>query len=159
MLIRFSIENFRSIKNKINLDLIPSPSEEHIEDLINTGEESVELLSKVAVLYGANASGKSNILLGFGFMRFLLQSSHILSQNSKLNYQPFSFIEEKNMPTSFELYFILDGIRYLYGFSYDSEKILEEYLHFYPKGKSTIIFTRTNNEYDFGSVVVPKPAT
>ncbi len=151
MLIRFSIENFRSIKNKINLDLIPSPSEEHIEDLINTGEESVELLSKVAVLYGANASGKSNILLGFGFMRFLLQSSHILSQNSKLNYQPFSFIEEKNMPTSFELYFILDGIRYLYGFSYDSEKILEEYLHFYPKGKSTIIFTRTNNEYDFGS--------
>ena len=97
MLIRFSIENFRSIKNKINLDLIPSPSEEHIEDLINTGEESVELLSKVAVLYGANASGKSNILLGFGFMRFLLQSSHILSQNSKLNYQPFSFIEEKNI--------------------------------------------------------------
>ena len=73
MLIQFSVENFLSIKDKVVLSLLASKDNEHPEHLIMDGNKSY---LKSAVIYGANASGKSNVLNAFWFMVNYVLTSH-----------------------------------------------------------------------------------
>ena len=149
MLIQFSVENYLSIKNKVVLSLLASNDTEHQEHLISFGRKGNYL--KSAVIYGANASGKSNVLNAFWFVVNYVLTSHEKQLNKRTGRIPFKFDRmTPEQPSSFELIFTVHGIRYAYGFSATDTEITEEYLYFYPNGRQALIFERKNaNQYRF----------
>ena len=106
---------------------------------------------KSAAVYGANASGKSNLFKILTLVVLMLRSSNSVDINAKLPLIPFKLDKGSvNKPSEFEIKFILDETRYVYGFIADKDKIYDEYLYYYPNGRETKIFDRTNiNEYSY----------
>lgn len=148
MLIQFSVENYMSIKDKKVLSMLASKDKEHPECLI--AADSISCL-KSTVIYGANASGKSNVLNAFWFMVNYVLTSHNQQLHKSIGRNPFKF--DKKTPSkssSFEVIFITKGIRYVYGFAVNDKEVIEEYLYYYPNGRQAIIFERKNvKEYRF----------
>ena len=113
MLIQFSVENFLSIKEKVILSLLASKDNEHPNHLI--ADETNRYL-KSAVIYGANASGKSNVLNAFWLMVNYVLTSHNQQIHKAIDRSPFKFDPETpTRPSSFEVIFTTNGIRYAYG--------------------------------------------
>lgn len=140
MLIQFSVENYLSIKDKVVLSLLASRDNEHPEHLILDGNKNY---LKSAVIYGANASGKSNVLNAFWFMVNYVLTSHNQQVHKAIDRIPFKFDRETPArPSSFEVIFTANGIRYAYGFSVTDKAVVEEYLYYYPNGRQAIIFER-----------------
>ena len=140
MLIQFSVENYLSIKDKVVLSLLASRDNEHPEYLILDGNKNY---LKSAVIYGANASGKSNVLNAFWFMVNYVLTSHNQQVHKAIDRIPFKFDKETPArPSSFEVIFTANGIRYAYGFSVTDKAVVEEYLYYYPNGRQAIIFER-----------------
>ncbi|MGB9927154.1 MAG: AAA family ATPase [Methanosarcina sp.] len=109
-------------------------------------------LLKSAAIFGANSSGKSNLIKAVFFMHGLVATSHNFNINTEIKTSPYKLnTEYYKSPSSFEIKFIQEGITYKYGFSCDSKKIVDEYL-FYAKGKKEYkIFERTNTKkFSFG---------
>lgn len=152
MLVEISIENFRSIKKKVCFSLLASSDASNPRNLIQTEAlKQNEKLLRCAVIYGANASGKSNVLSAFDTLKYLVVSSGKNIAEDELPYQPFKLDPNYLLqPTKFEIVFIQKNIEYVYGVAFTKEKIIEEYLYYYPKGRKAIIFERNNtNEYKF----------
>ena len=127
MLIQFSVENYLSIKEKVTFSLLASNDKEHPGHLISSDKRANYL--KSAVIYGANASGKSNILNAFWFMVDYVLTSHERQLNKLTGRVPFKFSEQTFLdPSRFEVIFTVNGIRYDYGFSVTEKEITEEYL-------------------------------
>lgn len=149
MLIQFSVENFLSIKEKIVLSMLASNDTEHPEHLIPSDKKDNCL--KSAVIYGANASGKSNVLNAFWFVVNYVLNSHEKQLNKCTDRVPFRFDPATpTEPSRFEVIFAIKGIRYAYGFAATDKEIVEEYLIYYPNGRPARIFERKNvNEYRF----------
>ena len=148
MLVQFSVENFMSINEKVVFSMLASSDKELSENLI---EGKNEKYLKSAVIYGANASGKTNIFRAINAVILMIRNSNNMQPGMKLPINPFKF-DEKNItkPSSFEFIMVIDNIKYVYGFSADQDKIYEEYLYYYPNGRETKIFDRTNtNDYSF----------
>lgn len=98
---------------------------------------------KSAVIYGANASGKSNVLNAFWFMVNYVLTSHNQQLHKTIERSPFKFDRETpSRPSSFEVIFTTNGIRYAYGFSVTDKAVIEEYLYYYPNGRQALIFER-----------------
>ena len=126
MLIQFSVENYLSIKDKVVLSLLSSRDNEHPEHLIADGNKNY---LKSAVIYGANASGKSNVLNAFWFMVNYVLTSHNQQLHKTIARSPFKFDPETPArPSSFEVIFTTEGVRYAYGFSVTDKAVTEEYL-------------------------------
>lgn len=147
MLIEFSAKNYRSIKDKMTLSLLASPDTTRDEQLII--ENKNRILSVVAV-YGANASGKSNLLSAIQTMQDMVvgKGAQVL-KNKKLPYDCYMFTEKQELPTEFEIFFYYQGIRYNYGFSYNDKEVITEYLYYWPKGREAMIFSREKTNYTF----------
>ena len=144
MLIQFSVENFLSIKEKVVLSLLASKDNAHPNHLI--ADETKRYL-KSAVIYGANASGKSNVLNAFCFMANYVLTSHNQQIHKAIDRSPFKFDPETpTRPSSFEAIFTTKGIRYAYGFSVTDSAVTEEYLYYYPNGRKALIFERKNTK-------------
>lgn len=95
-------------------------------------------LLPVAVIYGANSSGKSNVLKAMAEMGHLVMTSSKMNPDESLHYEPFMLdTDSRNKPTSFEVQFLAGQARYRYGFSYDKQHIISEYLFVVPFGKHT----------------------
>lgn len=140
MLIQFSVENYLSIKDKVVLSLLASKDTEHSEHLIIDGNKNY---LKSSVIYGANASGKSNVLNAFWFMVNYVLTSHNQQVHKSIDRTPFKFDRETPArPSSFEVIFTANGIRYAYGFSVTDRAVAEEYLYYYPNGRQALIFER-----------------
>ena len=140
MLIQFSVENYLSIKDKVVLSLLASRDTEHPEHLILDGSKNH---LKSAVIYGANASGKSNVLNAFWFMTNYVLTSHNQQVHKGIERSPFKFNKETpTRPSSFEVIFTVNSIRYAYGFSVTDKAVIEEYLYYYPNGRQALIFER-----------------
>ena len=107
-------------------------------------------LLKMAVIYGPNASGKTNTLYAFDNLRRLVLSSHLFQKGNKMGHVPF-MLDEKwaDKPTEYEVSFIKNNIRYKYGLSYNNERVISEFLYYYPKGRRSIIFERNLNGKDW----------
>ncbi len=149
MLIEFSVENFMSIKDKITLSMLAGNNEEKENNVIKDNKN--RYLKSVSI-YGANASGKSNIFKAMTAAIVIIRRSSSRQINDKLlEIIPFKFDEESiNKPTKFQFIFSTNGTKYVYGFSADSNKIHEEYLYQYLSAKPSMIFERKNtNEYKF----------
>ena len=129
-----------SIKDKVVLSLLASRDSEHPEHLILDGNKNY---LKSAVIYGANASGKSNVLNAFWFMVNYVLTSHNQQVHKTIEGTPFKFDRETPArPSNFEVIFTANGIRYAYGFSVTEKAVAEEYLYYYPNGRQAIIFER-----------------
>ena len=144
MLIQFRAENFLSIKGSVVLSLLASKDNEHPEHLIVDGNKKH---LKSAVIYGANASGKSNVLNAFWFMVNYVLTSHNQQLHKTIERSPFKFDRETpSRPSSFEVIFTTNGIRYAYGFSVTDKAVIEEYLYYYPNGRQALIFERKDTK-------------
>ncbi len=151
MLLDFSVTNFRSIREEQTLSMLATSLKDYPENLftsINENDKKIKIL-KIAGIYGANASGKSNILNALKTnVEFITNSLDIKVAEKIKYYDPFQLdISYRDKPTKMEIEFINDdNIRYLYGYSYNEIKVLNEYLFYYPKGRKKILFERRENE-------------
>ncbi len=144
MLAEFRVENYRSFKDEQVLSLIASSDESKGKNSIEVGGHSI---LKTAVVYGANASGKSNLIKAMACMHNVICDSAGYKPSAKLPVEPFLFDEKmKSAPTTFEATFFMEGIRYQYGFSATTERIHREWLLAWPKGKEQKWFERDGNE-------------
>ena len=151
MLIEFSVKNFLSFKDKVTLSMEKGNGDENLENIITNN--NIELL-KTAAIYGANASGKSNVLKALTCAILMVRNSNLIPIGGKWNFiKPFLFDEDsKKMPSEFEFVFIADKIKYTYFFSADENKVYEESLDAYYTQKPTNIFTRKDtNIYEFNN--------
>ena len=100
---------------------------------------------KSAGIYGANASGKSNVLHAFWFMVNYVLTSHNQQLHKAIERSPFKFDRETpSRPSSFEVIFTTNGIRYAYGFSVTDKAVIEEYLYYYPMaGRHSFLSEKT----------------
>lgn len=149
MLIEFSVKNFLSFKNKITLSMEKGIGNENQDNVVSIGD--IDLL-KTAAIYGANASGKSNILKALTCSILMVRNSNLIPVGGKWNFiKPFLFDKtSKNKPSEFEFIFIENNIKYRYFFSADANRIYDEILDVYNSQKPSNIFTRIKtNNYEF----------
>lgn len=142
MLIRFRVENFRSIREEQELSMVASALTEHPETLVAAGS-GVQLL-RAAAVYGPNASGKSALFHALSFMRQAVVHSHrSWTPNGGVPRTPFALDQSSQTePSLFAVDVLVGGVRYEYGFTADSKRVHEEWLHAYPRGKKQAWFTR-----------------
>lgn len=160
MLIEFIVSNFRSIKAEQRFSLAKAKFKELGETNAFTVEAAnrFELLRSSAI-YGANASGKSNILKAISAMkRIVTQSASGLQRGDAIPVVPFLLSEESALaPTEFEVTFLVDGVRYQYGFSATTSQIYDEWLFAYPHGRPQRWFSRAwdqnaqQHQWEFGN--------
>lgn len=158
MLISFSMKNVLSFEDRAVLDMSAvNAYKEHPSNLIKIGEK--DQLIRVATIYGANASGKTNLCRGMhGFSMIIMQSNNNTdsSQKTAINkyYSPFVIKNKKNN-SEYEVIIIVDGDEYTYGFEYNSEAIVEEWLYKRSKdtGRQVIVFERDGDKITFGATV------
>ena len=151
MLIEFSVKNFMSFKNKVTLSMEKGTGDENLENVISSN--NIDLL-KTTAIYGANASGKSNLLRAFACAILMVRNSNLIPVGGKWNFiKPFLFdTESMGKPCEFEFVFIANNVKYRYFFSTDVNIIYEESLDAYYSQKPTNIFTRTKtNNYEFSN--------
>lgn len=144
MLVQFTVGNFLSFKNPVTLSLVASPIKEFRES--NTFEPCEELrLTKGAVVYGANASGKSNLLNAMRFMEIFVRHSVERSPEGSIPWvQRFRLSNETDAkPSFFEMVILLDGVLYRYGFEVSSTQVANEWLFRREKRKEEQLFLRT----------------
>lgn len=148
MILEFSVANFLSFKDKVTFSMLANATNGLDDNYIISNDRRV---LKTNAIYGANASGKTNLFKILTVVISMLRSSNIVNINAKLPIVPFKFDKNTiNKPSEFEIKFIVDDVRYVYGFIADANKIHEEYLYYYPNGRETKIFDRTNtNDYSF----------
>lgn len=150
MLIEFSVENYLSIKERITLSMVASKDQTHENNVIKDVNKGLNIL-KTAVIFGANASGKTNVLKAINFVFSFLDKSHTMQQGKKILVTPFKLDRACiDKPSSFEIIFKYEEIKYAYGFSATEEKVIDEYLYYYPNGRQSIIFERDEtSKYKF----------
>jgi AAA15 family ATPase/GTPase len=146
MLIGFTVENYRSFFGEASLSMVATSDKEYRAFNVISGEHG-DLLKNILV-YGANAGGKSNLISALYFMKKMITSSIDVQTAYIKSCRHFTFIETAaNIPTKFEISFVLDNAAYDYGFSILGEKINSEYL--YKKAKRrTLVFERTAPDYN-----------
>ena len=145
MLIQFTIENHRSIKDSVVVSFVAS-KDKSLEEYLLALDTKKSLLPSIAI-YGANAAGKSNVLHAMMTMQeMVVGDAAKASKGQTLPWEPFGGTKE---PTSFEIVFTYQNIRYAYGFSFDAKKIYTEYLYHWPNGREALIFFRENGVYEF----------
>lgn len=160
MLVEFRIKNYRSLRDEQVLSLVAA-KDKTLQDThtVATDLKAVPSLLKSAAIYGANASGKSNLIKGLQKMReLILESATHIQPGQKIAIQPFRLDDKSAIePTEFEVTFILDNVRYQYGFATTAERIVSEHLLVYKAFKPQKWFERYwdpksgKDEYEFGA--------
>ena len=126
MLLEFTVENYRSIYEKKTLTLEADKAlKECMSNLISQNKYTI---LRTIALYGANSSGKSNLISAMYTMAKCVLSSVRLNDNDELAYDPFLLLKNNTRPTMFEIIFLKDDFCYRYGFKYNLERIVEEWL-------------------------------
>ncbi|MFL6115823.1 MAG: AAA family ATPase [Catenulispora sp.] len=152
MLQSFRFANHQSFCDEQQLNLMPAYASDHpsLDD---------QLPVRIAGIFGANASGKSNALNALTFFQYLvLQSDREVEPGQGLQRTPFRLVRTiAEQPSRYVVDLLLNGERHTYGVTLDDERILEEWLVRYVrtdrydrKGRETTIFERTGDEYRWG---------
>lgn len=146
MLIEFSVGNYLSFKDTVTFSMVAAKIPENNDNFLNNIckiDEELSLL-KTAAIYGANASGKSNIATAIEFMKwFVLNSSKETQVTDTIPVETFRLsTETENKPSFFEIIFLLEGKIYRYGFEVDNQQVVSEWLFYTPKTKEIKLFER-----------------
>lgn len=152
MLLQFSVKNFRTFKEKATLSLVASNYDKDTrenENIYNDPKFNLRLL-KSAVIYGANASGKSKLFEALSFMKyFVVSSSKETQKGDKIDIEPFKLSSEtENSPTEFEVIFTHNDVMYRYGFEADKKNVISEWLYYKPKTKEVELFYRDGDSFE-----------
>lgn len=150
MLLNFRVANFRSINEMVVLSMVPSDIKNQMNVIHRTNPNATKnkeyygLTS--AAIYGANASGKSNIIKALSeFMSFIIHSSENKPNEAIKLYKPFRLNDQNiEKPSIFSIDLLVDDIKYKYYFEINNKNVLKEELNFYPKGLKVKIFERNN---------------
>jgi len=147
MLLEFRVKNFRSLRDECTLSLVASNDNTlAATNIIETGIKSLPEVVRTAAIYGANASGKSNLVRAMQLMRAVVVESASLQLGQTFAVQPFKLDPiSATEPTELEVTFLLKGVRYQYGFSFIPDRIISEWLFVYRTAKAQRWFLR---EYD-----------
>lgn len=142
MLRSFRLGNHRSFRSEQELLLMPSYDKE-------------QQVVPVAAVYGANASGKSNLIDGLRFMASAVQDSFARwDADGGVPRRPFRLDPAaRDEPSVFVVELVVDGVRYTYGFTVDDTRVLEEWLYSYPEKRRRILFERERDDLRFGTTV------
>lgn len=148
MLIEFKFSNYRSFRDETVLSMEATGLGTFKNCLIQ--EKSTKLLPGVAI-YGKNGGGKSNVIRAFWLaVQFIKNAQRTQHEKAEIPVMPFGLNDySKKQPTSFDFIYVLNGIKYWYGFSATKEKIISEYLYHAPKGQKALIFSRTGQDFSF----------
>lgn len=152
MLIQYSVINYKSIKDELCINFSAINQDMDEKKLLTDDGLSIPIYKCVG-LVGPNASGKTNIIDSLFFALKFINSTIQRKEKSRINVESFMLdAESREKGTSFEFIFFEDGVKYVYGFTINTEKILEEYLQAYYSRKPTTIFDRdaeNDEEYNF----------
>lgn len=143
MIHEIKIKNFLSFKDEVTFSF-EATKDTNLEDYYVREVAGLRLL-RLGVVYGANASGKSNLLNAFEFLKLFCMRR---TKDKKDLTEAIPFLLDKktsNKPSEFSISFILEGKRYLYSLVLDSNIVYLERLYIYPKTKPALIFKRTFN--------------
>ncbi len=152
MLLQFSVKNFKTFKEKATLSLVASGYDKDTRESDNVHHDvqfNLRLL-KSAVVYGANASGKSKLFEALMFMkRFVMTSSKESQIGDEIEVEPFLLNSEtENLPTEFEVVFVFKNVLYRYGFEADRKNVVSEWLYYKPNTKEIELFYRYGDKID-----------
>jgi hypothetical protein len=147
MLLRFGMENYRSIRDRQELSFLATRYNEDSAFPLTVAPTGELRVSTVAAVYGANASGKSNVLRALpAFSEIALKAVDSASRPGAgfaYAYTPFALdSRHAEAPTVFDVEFVLDGVRYVYGIAYDAHRICREWLYAHPHGRRQVWFSR-----------------
>lgn len=160
MILDFSVSNYRSISEEQSLNMTAAKfvSKKKEVDLLNTIviDDKLTLLKSKAI-YGANASGKSNMIKAMLTFIRLVDGSVKDASSLKVLVDPFLLSSEYDKkPTTFQLIFLLDGTKYRYGFEVTTEKVISEWLFGTPGKKEVKYFTRSVTEMEISHINFPE---
>lgn len=143
MILEFTVENYRSFYGKKTLVLEADKALKECSET-NLFACSKHILLRTLALYGANSSGKSNLVSAMYTMARCILLSVRLNDNEELEYDPFLLLTDNERPTMFEVIFLKGEYCYRYGFRYNLERIVDEWLFrkTTPRSKEQMMFVR-----------------
>lgn len=155
MLVNFTVKNYRSFKEERTFSMEASSIEEHEASVIKAGNQR---LLPLTIIYGANSSGKSNLIMALGVMLHVVKESVRLNENDPLLYDPFALDEvSRSAPTLFEVQFIQGKNRYRYGFEYTKKEIVSEWLYENRLGEEEVeLFVRSKDVIEVSEKAFPE---
>ncbi len=151
MLIEFRVENHKSLRDEQVITLEAGRVGASSDSRPREVEGHRGKLLPAAVIYGANASGKSNLLAAFAFMREAVIVSHRhWEPESGIPRAPFAWGNAKSLPSMFEVTVLVERTKYAYGFSVDDNAVCEEWLFAWPNNRKQVWFERDGTHFKFG---------
>ncbi|MCY3996914.1 MAG: ATP-binding protein [Rhodobacter sp.] len=152
MLLRFAVENHRSIRERQELSFAASTLKDRADGLIPCDAVKSRAVVPAAVIYGANASGKTNMVNAMETMQWMVLWSHVKGgPGSGVPRRKFMLDPDwAEKPSSFEIDFVLDGVRYHYGFEATDKAFSSEWLYESPRAHSRKLFERQEQQFEFG---------
>ena len=153
MLIEFRVGNFKSFNTAVTFSMVaadlPSPAGLKTNKNVMQIDGDLRLLTSAAI-YGANASGKSNLGAALRFMRnFVLNSSKNTQATERIGVECFRLSTETlGRPSLFEIVFRVEGVQYRYGFEVDTERIVSEWLYSVSEAEEVALFEREGDQID-----------
>lgn len=150
MLIRFSVQNIYSFRDKVTFSMLPGL--ERLKPEHKSGPVDGISLLKTGLVYGANASGKSNLARIISFGKFLVLKG--FKPDSPISYHPFKLdVSTRKAPSQIEYEIQTHGVNYAYGFVFSAETIKEEWLYKISRKKEIKIFTRDAGGFDLNYLI------
>ena len=152
MLVRFTVENCLSFRERVELSMVASKKvRKHPEHVIKPRTPSGIPLLKLAVLYGPNASGKSNLLMAMAMAKTIVLSP--VEANETIPVRPFKLDDGcLKGPSRFEFEIKIDDHYYSYGFAVSSKRVEEEWLFEIGGDLERKVFERKDKNVDFGEI-------
>lgn len=162
MVLEMRLSNMFSFRDEVTLDLqaakIQTKKARELEG--NMFSVDGEQMLKSVALFGANASGKSNVIKAIRACVNMVRSSHNYNVDTRFAISPFKFEDYANKPSSFYIRFLLNGVEYEYSFSFMHDEIITETLYYYPNGRKSLVFRRDESRgtekkdiYEFKTVI------
>jgi hypothetical protein len=152
LLIQFRVENYRSLRDEQTLSMVADATlgGKTDERLVRPKGIDEALLPAVAI-YGANASGKSNVIGALGFMQSaVVRSQRFWKPDGGTRHEPFALSRKIGDPSRCEVDILIEGTRYRYGFVLSAERVEEEWLFAWPRGRRQTWFERHSDAFSFG---------
>lgn len=162
MVLEIRLSNMFSFRDEVTLDLqaakIQTKKARELEG--NLFSVDGEQMLKSVALFGANASGKSNVIKAIRACVNMVRSSHNYNVDTRFAISPFKFEDYANKPSSFYIRFLLNGVEYEYSFSFMHDEIITKTLYYYPNGRKSLVFSRDESRgtekkdiYEFKTVI------
>ena len=152
MLLRFAVTNHLSVCKRQEISFAASSLKDYSDGLIRCSAVGSGSALPAVVIYGANAAGKTNLVNALALMRELVLWSHIKGKpGGRVPRHGFLLDPDfSERPSCFEIDFVIDGIRYHYGFETTDKEIETEWLYEIPKAHRRKLYERNKHDFEFG---------